>query len=338
MKTKKKLKAQFDAYVAKKKAELHKYVHNTARRVWNETQDNNQAIFAQQFTTTALAELYRFKYRETPWANGELIDCDRSIDPGALAVTYMQLGEIGEAAVVADGAQDYPEVGLQGDQESNIAKNIGCSLSWTDQEALTASFQKIFSIAEEKSAAAKKVYSRHLDFLIRFGDPAYKWAGMTNIPNSLTVVGTAGWVAGTATAAQVLADHVRLWNASYNTTDTVEEIDTIVYPSTVKAFLTTTQFSAASDKTIMEYLQAAFKDIKNWEFDAGLNTADNAGTGPAVLGYRKERMQQKVLLPSDLTPKPVQIRGTRNSIILSARYAGIATMHPRSIVKMTGIA
>ena len=68
--------------------------------------DANNAVFARNLVQETLKELFRQEYTATKWASGELMPINTSVNEGAREFSYLELGQAGEAGIVADNAHD----------------------------------------------------------------------------------------------------------------------------------------------------------------------------------------------------------------------------------------
>jgi hypothetical protein len=298
--------------------------------------DNNGGLYARQLVVATLEELFRYEYRRTPWASGELISISNAMNEGAREVSWFALGDVGSAGLVADNATDIPVADIQGDMSINKVATIATAVQFSTQDIRSAAMQGLFDISVEKARAAREAHDRKLDELIRFGDSPLGLAGVCNAPGSFVVTATNGNWASSATAAQIVSDFTQAYSAIFDGTDGVEEPDTAVLPSAVWTRLSTLQNSVASDITVLEYLKRAFPSITLWRQDAGLNAA-GAGSTPAMMLYSREQDRLRALMPMVLRPLPLEQHGLVFKMVFESRFGGIATPRPKSIARLDNI-
>jgi hypothetical protein len=309
------------------------YVQDAARKM---ACDDAQSAYAQHLVTATLQELFRFQYRQTPWASGELISISSNMDAGAASVAWMSLGDVGGADLVADNATELPTADLQGSLNINKAHTISTSIVYSTQELRQSNMQAMFDLANEKARSARQAHDRKLDELIRLGSSAHSILGVTNAPGSWHVTATTGNWGTSATAVQIVADFIEAYSTMFDGTGGVEEPDTCVMASSVYVRLATLQNSVASDKPVLGYLKEAFPNITLWKSDAGLNAAGNDG-GPAMMLYSRDSSKLKALMPLMFSPLPLQQEGLVFKMAFESRFAGIATPRPKSILKLSNI-
>ena len=299
--------------------------------------DNNQAILVRHLVTSTLSEVFRYEYRKTKWASGQLLSYDTSPNPGSREVGWMELGHTGTADIVADNANDIPTADLEGDYNLNKAFTIATAIQFSTQDVRSAQMQGTFNLASEKAAAAREAVDRKLDELVRFGDASKGITGITAVSGSFHVTATTGNWGTSATAAQILADFNVAYSAIFNGTQGVEEPDTMVFPSSVWARVSTLFANpTGGDTTVLVFLKEAYPNITLWTYDAGLNAAGDAG-GAAAMLYSRDRNRVRGIMPMALTPRPLEQHGLVMKMVMEQRYAGLATPRPRSICKISNI-
>jgi len=301
--------------------------------------DDNLSTYARFLLVSTIKEVFELEYPNLPWANGELIEFNFDIDPGAREVGFFQEGPAGQAEIIADGAADYPLVSLEGRWTPSMAHTIGCAVRWTDQDVLQSRMMGIGDIASRKAKVARRGHDQKLNELIRDGSVAHNLKGITALPGSWEVTvpaGTEAWTTS-ATPAQIQSGMSLAWETVLNGTGGVEDIDTIVFALSLWPRIAQEQNSVASDKTLLEYLKSVFPQVNRWMFDVGLNTA-GVGGGPCVMMYNRGRDKVNAQMPERL--KPAQLRQVGPftwELGFKSRYAGIASIQPRAVCKLSGM-
>ena len=298
--------------------------------------DDNAAIYARHLVTATLQELFRYEYRRTQWASGELISIATNMDAGAREVSWMSIGDVGTADIVADNANDVPTSDIEGDLSINKAYTIATAVQYSTQDIRQSRMQGLFDIATEKARSAREAHDRKLDELIRLGDVPRAITGIVDASGTYHVTAATGAWASTATAAQILADFGLAYSAIFNGTTGIEDPDTAVFPSTVWPRISTLQNSTASDATVLDYMKRAYPGITLWRQDAGLNTAGDGATA-CVMVYSRDRSRIRALMPMALRPLPLEQHGLVFKMVFESRYAGLAIPRPRSIAKLSGV-
>jgi len=312
---------------------LKSYVADAARRM---ATDDAQSVYAQHLVTATLQELFRFQYRQTPWASGELISINSNMDAGAASVAWLTVGDVGGADFVADNATDLPTSDVEGTLNLNKAHTISTSIQYSTQDLRASSMSGLIDIAQEKARAARQAHDRKLDEAIRIGNVAKAITGITAAPGSWSVTATTGNWGTSATAVQIVQDFITAYSVMFDGTQGVEEPDTMVLASSVYVRLATLQNSVASDVPVLGYLKEAFPNITLWKSDAGLNTAGATG-GPCMMLYNRDSSKIKALMPLMFQPLPLEQKGLVFKMNFESRFAGLATPFPKSILRLSGV-
>lgn len=313
---------------------LKRYIADAAQQMGR--LDENNSVFARHLLTATLQELFRFEYRRTKWASGELLSITTNMSDGAREVSWQQLGDVGTAGIVADNATDIPTADIQGTLNINKAHTIATSFCYSTQDIRSARLQGLFDIATEKARGAREAHDRELDRLIRNGDASKGIEGMVDVSGSHHITATTGDWATTATPAQILADFLVAYQAIYDGSEGVEDPDTVVMASSVWPRVSTLQNSVASDVTVLDFLKKSYPRISMFTDDPALNTAGDDG-GPAVMIYSRDRSRVRAMMPLTLRPLPQEQNGLIFRTVFESRYAGLAVPRPRSIAKITGV-
>ena len=156
---------------------LKKYCRDTARAIAHG--DDNQSAYVETLLTNTLKTLFEFRYPAAVWGNGDIISLDTDADPGSEAVQWLQIGDVGEFATVADGGGDLPQVDINGSVQSNRAETVAAFITYTEQELQASNMQKLLSVASQKGQAAARSYQRTLGHKILHGSGSLPGGGVS---------------------------------------------------------------------------------------------------------------------------------------------------------------
>jgi len=286
--------------------------------------------FARNLVLSTLSELFRWEYRGTPWASGELISIGPwGISGGAREYGYLEIGHVGLAGIVADGSSDLPTATLEGDYHTSRIFTVATSIYYSTQDIRASREQGFFDIASEKVAAAREAHDRLINDLIVNGDASLGLSGVLTIPG-LSVVATTGDWATTATAAQIVADFGLAWSAIFDETDAIENPDAAVFPAAVWTRLTTLINSTSSDITVLDFLKRSYPGISLWTYDPSL-PSDTA------VVYSRDKNRLRVVMPLSLQPLPLVQDGLQFRMAFESRFGGVMSPKPKSRALLTGI-
>lgn len=298
--------------------------------------DTQTGIFAQQLVISTFQELFKFEYPDTKWANGGLIQINTSLNPGTKEYSYQELGNTGDAEIVADGATDIPFADIEGRNNILPVKSIGIAVKYSDQDIRTAQMQGNFDIATEKAAAAREGHDRTLNRLIRSGSAAAGLNGVVNQPGIVVANAITGnWA--TASGVQIVADITAAINSIMNETDAVETPNTALFDVASFTLISTkVHLPAASDRTILSFLREAFPQIQRWDWEFGLKDVSATG-GASMLVYRNDPMRMRAVMPMMMQAKPPQMLGFSFVLNFESRFGGVMTPKPRSVLRLDGV-
>jgi len=297
--------------------------------------DANNAIYARHLVQETLSELFRQEYTQTKWASGELLPISTSVDEGAREYSYFDLGQVGEAKIVADNATDIPTATLTGDLTVQKVHTVATSFYYSTQDVRQARLQGLFDIASEKAASAREAHDQQINELIRSGDGAAGLEGFTNHSGIIVQPAvTGGWL--TATAAQIVADFSTAAAFIRTNSNGVENPNTAVFPVDIWTRISTLQNSVASDITVLQYLKMAWPEITNWTWEDGMKTA-GAGNTPAVMIYDRDARKARAVMPMVLRPMAPEQHGLVFKVVLESRFGGVMTPRPLSALRLDGV-
>jgi hypothetical protein len=291
--------------------------------------DDSLAVYARNLVLSTLTELFRWEYRRTPWASGELISIGPyGVSEGAREYGWLELGHVGNAGIVADGSMDVPTADVEGAYNTARVHTVATSIVYSTQDLRASSLQGMFDIASEKVAAAREAYDREINRLILEGEQTKGLSGVLTVGGLSTVATTGNWA--TATPSQIVADFTQAVDEIFVATDTVESPDTAVFPSEVWTRITTLQNSIASDITVLDYLKRAFPEITLWTYDGGLPDS-------TAVVYSRDKSRIRCVMPMVLRPTPLEQRGLSFRMAFESRFGGVVAMRPRARCLLTGI-
>lgn len=298
--------------------------------------DVKTGIFAEQLVRATLSELFRFEYEETKWINGRLIDINTSVNEGAKEFGYQEIGHTGRAKMVADNATDIPKADLQGRYNIRPVKTVATSIDYSTQDVRSARMQGMFDIATEKAQAAREAMDFELNDLIRVGDSAAGFRGITNAPGIIVQsAATGSWAS--AAAADIISDFTAAANTIINNSGGVEVPNAVAMPVAIFTRLSTLPFDSSSGPmSVLEYLQKAFPMINIWEWDPGMSAVSATG-GSSVLIYRKDARRARVVMPMVMRALPPESKGLTFEIVFETRFGGVIVPKPRSVLRLDGV-
>jgi hypothetical protein len=283
----------------------------------------------------------------------ELLPVSTEAGPGANTITYRQYNMVGQMKFIAQYAKDLPRVDIYGKEFHAFVKSLGSSYGYTIQEVRNAMYANV-PLQQRKANAARLAYEQAVNRNAWFADGSSTYAGCVGLfynSNITTMVAPTGlWCDSTGaslgkTPDQIIADVNTAINYVPQLTKMVEQVNTVLMPSIHLSYIKTTMRSTISDATIYEVLVRNHPGVSfealNEAFAVPASTATGmswSSTNPNILiAYDKNPDKLTLEIPQPFEQFPVQEVGLEYEIPCHARYAGVITYYPLSILLMYGI-
>jgi hypothetical protein len=302
--------------------------------------DAAESAFFLRELEAVKAKTYDRKYEK--YKARELIPVDRSAGPGAETITYQSFSKVGVAKIIANYADDLPRADVFGQEFSSPVKSLGSSYGYNLQEVRTAAMAGR-PLNERKATSARRAIAVQEEAIAAMGNAQTGLPGLLTNPNITAIAAAVKGAGGTtwaapATAAEMLADLHTLWNIPYAATNGHEMINTILLPPAQYALIATTQNSAASDKTVLQFFLEHYKalgvnDVIPW---AACINGGGAGVDVA-LGYVRSPDYLTLEIPQDFEQLPVQEDNLEFKVPCHQRIGGTIVYYPIAFGLLTGI-
>ncbi len=261
----------------------------------------------------------------------QFIPLDTSAPEGAESVTYRQWTEVEMAQIIANMADDLPQVDVLANEFTSPVKSLGASYQWTIQDIRRSALAgSQFDL--RKARAARLSIDRRMDEIAANGIPEVGTTGLLNNANvPVFVFPNAG--AWDAIATNLVLENLNaLAQSIVDLTLEIEQPNTMLLPTAEFGIVASTPISALNGST--DTIMTVF--LRNSPYITQLDqwsklTAAGAGGVPRVVCYdRTDRVLQfnVPLLFEQLPPQP------RNLSFLVPVHArvGVVEMHyPRAL-------
>jgi hypothetical protein len=255
--------------------------------------------------------------------------------PAANHIAYRQYDRVGMAKMIAGYADDLPRVDLIGKEFLSPIKPLGVSFGYNLHEIQIAA-KTGEPVDRNRAMVARDVIEEQIDFTLAFGDTATGVPGFLNNANVPTaaIVGGA-WGPG-KTADAIIADVADAIQDMVALTNGLEYPDTVVLPEAQFAYVELTPRSAQVDTTILEFMQAKFKRIKNWVPWYRLATAGAGAVGRMVL-FKSTPDKVFSEIPREFEALEPQAVGLTFEVPCHARVGGTVIPFPLSMSYRDGV-
>lgn len=299
--------------------------------------DANEGVFFARQLEHVRSQTYDIK-RPKPTAL-TIMPVDTSIPEGATTITYRQFDTVGMAKVIANYANDLPRADVKGKEFTSPIRSIGNAYGYNTQEVRSAMFAGV-NLNGKKATAAMKAQEEKINQLAFAGDADHGLPGLLNNSNVPEVTLLADGTGSTKTFASKTTDKiVRDINSLINKVITqskgVHKVNEVWLPIEQYALIATTQNSAASDTTILSFLQQVHPGVTFRQ----VVELDGAGAGGSDRMYAMENSMDnwQLNLPMMAKQYPPQQNGLDFVVPVESRFGGVTIEYPLSMCFADGI-
>ena len=250
---------------------------------------------------------------------------DTSAPEGAESITYRQWDEVHAAKVIANMADDLPQVDVFAREFTSPVSSLGAAYQWSIQDIRRAALAgSQFDL--RKARAARMSIDRRIDEIGAFGIPEKSTTGFLNNANvPIFVLPNAGAWTG-LTPLQVLANMNALAQSVVDATLEVEEPNTMILDTTSYGHVASTPISGGdgTDTILTVFLRNSpyITSVQQW---SKLNTAGAASVPRAVVYDRSDRVLT-YNIPLLFEQLPPQARNLSFVVSVHSRV-GVVEMH-----------
>jgi len=296
-------------------------------------EDANETLFFARQLEYVYSQTYDVKYPE--FKARLFIPLDSSVPTGAESYTYRMFDEIAMAKMIANYADDLPDVTAFGTEFTGKCKSMGNAYSYSIQDIRRAQMAGM-PLETTLARVARRGHEAFLDQIAAFGHAATGLVGFLNNPNITPVsVITGNWAS--ANADQIIADLDKLVNSIVTNTNGIHVPDTLLLPIAQFLRLNNLQRSAASDKTVLQWYLENNPFIKNIDHWYLLDLADAQGDGPRAVCYQRSPDVLQLVVPQEFEQFPPQAKNLAFSVPCHSRCGGVKMVYPLAVAYMDGI-
>lgn len=260
----------------------------------------------------------------------DFIPMEPGVDPGADTFTWYRFDRVGVARMLANYANDIPNVGEYGVKQNSPIETIASQYSYTKQD-LRAAAMYGRALSPRLALLNREAIERKIESVACLGDSARGIAGFSNASGVPTLSSglTLNW--DSSTAAQILADlqliAITVWTQSMF----LHKCNQILCGTDTYAKLSTKVYSDYTGETILSVFQKANPGIAvdPWVM---LDNADAGGDGERLIAYEKSPQNASLIIPLEYSEAPPQASGFQFNIPAEARIGGVVVYKPLSMV------
>jgi hypothetical protein len=287
--------------------------------------DAGETMFIAKSLEYVIAKTYDVQYAE---AKARLfIPLDSSVPNGAETYSYDQWDTVGLAKLIANYADDLPNVGAFVKRFTANCKGLGTAYDYSMQDIRAAQFARS-KLPEMKPLAARRAIEYSLDDIAAFGNSDAGLKGFVNHDAVPVVTAPNGsWVAGTTTPAEMLEDLNAVADAPALATKLLYLPDTLLVDTNTFSMMHT-PIGADYSTTVLEVFLKTNPYIKNVEQWTALDTADDAGTGPRWVCYKRSEEVVQLVISQEFEQFPPQPKNLAFIVPCHARTGGVSIKYP----------
>ena len=301
--------------------------------------DAKTSAFLEQELEAIETELYKVEYPELKWRRH--IPINSNFPEGTETTSYRVFDIFGQAKFLANYAEDLADVEVLGEKFSARVEGIGNGYSYSTQDLRAAALAG-FPLEREKAQAAREFHERLMDKTAALGNKKHNFEGFlkyTGVP--VDTAAATGSGSSTKfedkTPENILLDLHEITRNQVEATEELHSPDTMLLP--VKQFgqIATTPMSNDNSATILDRFLATnpyITTVETWNY---LKTADEAGTGPRLMVYRKQPRIVEARVIMEVMQQPPERRGLRFFVPMESRFGGVVCRFPLAMRYMDGI-
>lgn len=295
-----------------------------------------QVFFDEQL---ALIKARTYDVRHKALKALTLLPVSTEQDPGAEHIIWSSFDQVGIAKLVSDYANDYPRVDIGGEEHTSPIKEIGASYGYSIKEIRRAQKAGI-SLDAKKAEACRRAIDEKQDSIAWKGDAKGKLPGFFNHPGITEYVapngagGSKTWAS--KTADEIVADFAAIISTAPESTNGIEQPDTVIMPLSLYNKLQNTPYGSNRDKTILGFIRENYPQITRIDWVQDLVGA-GAGNTSRVMAYARDPLKVEVQIPQRFEQMPPQLTGKVYDIICSQSTGGTLVYYPQSVVFADGL-
>ena len=307
----------------------------------NGLMDADGAVFFQRQLEHIKARSYDVKYAELKARM--LFPVSNDGGPGVNSITYRTYDQAGAAKIINAYADDLPRADVAGKETTIPVRSVGISYGYNLDEIQSSQLTGA-ALDQRRANSARRSTEQVVNDVSFFGDAESNLPGLfsnPNIPTGAVVNPGSGteWV--NKTPDEILFDVNDLFSDIFETTNMVEQGNTLLIPPAQWSYIMSTPRSSNSDTTIAQYLVNNSPYLNSMEDIIPVNEC-SATNNPllasdAMVAYDRNPDKLQLEIPVELEMLPVQQKNLEFVVPGRLRLAGLNIYYPLSLAIATGI-
>lgn len=270
----------------------------------------------------------------------QFVPVDTGVPAGAETFTTLSWSQIGQAAIVANYATDFPSADAFVAETTNKMVDIGSSFRYSIRDLRRAAFGGV-SIDAKRAQASMAAHAAKIDEIALSGDTSVGFTGIANNAGSTLLTAGGGTVVGnweSASAATIKADLAAMESTVLFATADQSGLmaDTLLLDDESYMILNSRPATSFSDRTILSsYLENSpyIKNIAPW---VKLRNAGAAGVRRAIMYKRDPNVLDIKISQNHEQFAPIQ-EGLSWKVLAMSRISGVIVYRPGSVLLVDGL-
>ncbi len=293
--------------------------------------DADTGVFLRQELEQMLARSFEVQYAQIKY--DRLIPISSEVDPGAESFSYEILDRVGRFKIIADKARDLPRVDITRRKVTYTLHTIGGSTGYTIKEVDAARFSGK-PLQQQKMNALRRAYEEEVQRIAYWGDADTGMPGFFNNGQVDKLVPSL-WFDDTNVTSD---DMLEILNYSVNyqveSTNQVEEPDSLLLPQPIFHKISTTKADTGTDTTVLSYFLANNPYITSVEPINELQASKSGGnlTADRMVFYKRSPDKLEFHLPQPQQLLEPERQGLEWQVDSHATVGGTALYWPKSVL------
>lgn len=299
--------------------------------------DAGEQVFFDQQLALVKARTYDVEHKALKAL--QLLPVSVDQDPGATHILWRSYDKVGMAKIIADYANDFPRADIAGVEHSSPVKDLGMSYGYSIKEIRRAQKAGI-ALDNKRAEACRRAIDEKQDKVAWFGDAKSKLPGFINAEGITEYVASNGaggsktWAS--KTADEIVADFAAIVSTAPESTNGIEQPDTVILPLSLYLKLQNTPYGSNRDKMLLQFIRENFPQITRIDWVVDLATA-GAGGSTRVMAYARDPMKVEVQITQRFEQLPPQLTGMVYDINCLQSTGGTLVYYPASVVYCDGL-
>ena len=309
--------------------------------IGNGIMDADGAFFFQRQLEHIKARSYDVRYAELKARM--LFPVSNEGGAGITSITYRTYDQAGSAKIINAYADDLPRADVAGKETTIPVRSVGISYGYNLDEIQSSQLTGS-SLDQRRANAARRSNEQVVNDVAFFGDAASGLPGLfsnPNVPTGAVVNPGSGTAWVNKSPDEILFDINDLFADIFETTNMVEQGNTLLLPPAQWSYIMSTPRASNSDTTIAQYVAANSPYLTSIDDIIPINECTAANnpeiTADAMVAYDRNPDKLQLEIPVELEMLPVQQKNLEFVVPGRSRLAGLNIYYPLSLAIATGI-